>query len=370
MSWARPLHVAFVLGAVATLPAPAAAQRTTKVIADPDCSNCTIELTRSFTIGGIDDSSQLAQPNGAALNSKGELLLSHIAAPNQVFVYDNAGRFLRAIGRAGNGPGEFRLVRSLRIGRGDTLYVFDNGVPRISVFDNTHTFVRAIPALLNSNDFIRLQSGEFVMNAIRRTPKEVGYPLHMVDSSGITRSFGTQKPEFRRDLASLLNRRLAVGSDGALWAAHETAYQIEMLDSSGRVTQRFVRDVDWFEPHASSPRIEADKPPAPRIHDFRVDENGFLWVLIRVADPKWKDALKPQGRLQGRTYLGYTTPDAYFDSIVEVIDPRTGKLVASGRSPEAILFLLGHGAALSYRESDSVPYVDFWRVSTQLQTGR
>jgi len=370
MKWAISIRVAIMFGTAVSLPIPAEAQSTIKVTADPDCSDCAIQFGLSFTIGGVDDRSQLAQPNGAAMTSKGELLLSHIAAPNQVFVYDNAGRFLRAFGRAGQGPGEFRLVRSLRVGRGDTLYVFDNGVPRISVFDGTHNFVRATPAVANSNDFVPVQSGEFVMNAIRRTPNEVGYPLHLVGSSGITRSFGTENPEFRSDLASLLNRRLAVGNDGVLWAAHETAYQIDMLDASGRVVKRLIRDVNWFTPHASSPRIEPDKPPAPRVRDFRVDANGLLWLLIRVADPNWKNALTTQGRVQGRTFLGYTTPDAYFDSIIEVIDPRTGRLVASGRSPDALLFLLDYGSALSYREIEGVPYVDVWRVSTQLQTGR
>jgi len=84
---------------------------------------------------------------------------------------------------------------------------------------------------------------------------------------------------------------------------------------------------------------------------------------VLVADPDWKNALTAVGRLQGRTALGYTTPDAYFDSIIEVIDPRTGELVASGRSPHAILFLLNKGMALSYREPDGVPYVDVWRLS-------
>jgi len=219
MTRSRFIHAVLLFATLNTLPVAAHAQRIVRIRGDARCPNCGVHLTRVFTIGGVDDPVRLGQPNGAAINAAGELILSHVSDLSRVFVYDSTGRFLRAIGRIGSGPGEFRLVRSLQIARGDTLLVFDNGGPRISVFDNAYKFVNAFPAILNSHDFVRTPSGELVMNASIRTGGAAGYPLHLVDASGVRRSFGTTNPQSGREAAVRLDRSLAVASDGSLWAA-------------------------------------------------------------------------------------------------------------------------------------------------------
>src|SRR5512140_3947795 len=46
------------------------------------------------------------------------------AGSSEVRLYDATGRFLRALGREGEGPGEFTSLRNLVL-RGDTLYAYD-----------------------------------------------------------------------------------------------------------------------------------------------------------------------------------------------------------------------------------------------------
>lgn len=53
---------------------------------------------------------------------------------NQVRLFNLEGDFVRLVGREGDGPGEFRAVR--RIGQfGDTLWVFDSALRRLTLFD-------------------------------------------------------------------------------------------------------------------------------------------------------------------------------------------------------------------------------------------
>jgi hypothetical protein len=52
-----------------------------------------------------------------------------------------------------------------------------------------------------------------------------------------------------------------------------------------------------------------------------------------------------------------------YDSVIEVLDPGTGKLLASTRIDAALGFLLPGGYAASYREDDGGnPFIDIWRI--------
>lgn len=59
----------------------------------------------------------------------------------QLLLFDEAGRFIRSVGRAGEGPGEFTRIGSIFRCAGDTLFVEDND--RLNVFDRNVTFVRS-----------------------------------------------------------------------------------------------------------------------------------------------------------------------------------------------------------------------------------
>lgn len=77
------------------------------------------------------DSGELLQPQDLALADDGTLVVSETGDAH-VKVFDRNGRFLRRIGRNGQGPGEFR-VGFLAV-RGDTLLVQDPQTGRASTF--------------------------------------------------------------------------------------------------------------------------------------------------------------------------------------------------------------------------------------------
>jgi hypothetical protein len=53
--------------------------------------------------------------------------------PTRIIVYDRAGRFVRALGRTGSGPGEFQTVRAMGF-LGDTLWTSDATLERVTLF--------------------------------------------------------------------------------------------------------------------------------------------------------------------------------------------------------------------------------------------
>ena len=84
---------------------------------------------RSFSIGGVDEgpaSFGNIGPNGVATDAAGRIYVLDWAAFH-VTVFDSAGRYLRTLGRAGGGPGEFRAPASVAVHPDGRVGVFDFG---------------------------------------------------------------------------------------------------------------------------------------------------------------------------------------------------------------------------------------------------
>jgi hypothetical protein len=75
----------------------------------------------------------------AARLSDGGFVVSDWSA---VKVFDANGRYVSTIGRAGDGPGEFRQLRAVCVAPGDTIVAIGYGAPRVSVFDRNGNHVR------------------------------------------------------------------------------------------------------------------------------------------------------------------------------------------------------------------------------------
>jgi hypothetical protein len=70
-----------------------------------------------------------------AVNGKGELYIADRQL-NEVRKFDQEGRYLLAIGRKGQGPGEFQSISTIAVNKHDDLIVFDNRIGRISLFSD------------------------------------------------------------------------------------------------------------------------------------------------------------------------------------------------------------------------------------------
>ncbi len=84
--------------------------------------------------------SELGEPRSIALDASGRVYVVD-AKPAAIKVYDPDGRFVRTIGREGEGPGEFRM--GFIAVRDQHLVLHDPRVARTSLFDTSGTFVRS-----------------------------------------------------------------------------------------------------------------------------------------------------------------------------------------------------------------------------------
>ncbi|MCI0435420.1 MAG: 6-bladed beta-propeller, partial [Gemmatimonadetes bacterium] len=74
-------------------------------------------------------------------NSSGALYVADVMNRN-VLVFDSTGSHVRTLGRAGEGPGEFRFPATVGIGVDDSVRVFDSQLWRVTVFAPTDSLIR------------------------------------------------------------------------------------------------------------------------------------------------------------------------------------------------------------------------------------
>lgn len=106
----------------------------------------------------------------------------------KILLFDSAGRLVRSIGRQGAGPGEFTSPSAL--GRiGDTLWVWDRTLARITLISARGTLVRTVPAR-EPGHAVPLADGSI---AVWRVASP-GTRLRQSDTVVIRRYAGVQQP--------------------------------------------------------------------------------------------------------------------------------------------------------------------------------
>jgi hypothetical protein len=210
-----------------------------------------------------------------------------------------------------------------------------------------------------------LDDGSFILAVQVQTPDNIGYPIHRLDSVGaIVRSFGIDTPQFRPDLSRLLTRVVAPSRGGGIWAAAPGRYIIDRWDpESGRRDARIIVPSPWFRESDRSDR--QTEHPQPVIVGLWEDEHSLLWVLLRDGNSDWRPPELPVHAPHD--------PESYsnkHDWVIEVIDPVSGRVVASRRFPEYIGYRPPTVLLVSIREIELAGVVlDVWRPVLQPRAG-
>lgn len=97
----------------------------------------TAELAPELVIGGTDsgDAYTLGRIQAVTVGAHGDVFVAD--GSYQVIRQYNAGKFIRSIGRAGAGPGEFTAVMGMSVSPDGRLLVRDMGSSRVNVYDST-----------------------------------------------------------------------------------------------------------------------------------------------------------------------------------------------------------------------------------------
>src|SRR6185436_11303725 len=95
-----------------------------------------------------EDESHMNMPTDMAVAPSGDVFVSDGYGNNRVVHFDKRGKFVKAWGKRGAGPGEFNLPHAICMDSKGRLYVADRTNARIQVFDQSGAFLEQWTQLL------------------------------------------------------------------------------------------------------------------------------------------------------------------------------------------------------------------------------
>lgn len=150
-------------------------------------SQITIRLSEVLSIGSFEDDT-LFQWVGVAVDEESDIYISD-TMDYKIKKFDASGKLTAMKGRRGQGPGEFLSPRSLALSHGK-VYVIDENIPGIQVFDDRLNFIYRIPFRMpisdleiGSNDLIYAASLSYNKQGVLFCLDQEGNLIHEIEYS-------------------------------------------------------------------------------------------------------------------------------------------------------------------------------------------
>ncbi|HWO88855.1 MAG TPA: 6-bladed beta-propeller [Gemmatimonadales bacterium] len=208
-----------------------------------------LDTIRLFDGSSAADSAD-AEPFGVvasiATDASGRIAILDFTA-GRVTVFDLSGRRLGSLGRDGDGPGEFRLPTRIAFDRERNLYVFDQFIGRVSVFDSALRFVRAFNLTQNLlvTSFIVTEDAIALSGVTVSGPAGMrGRSIHLFsrEDGQYQRSFGHGLEGVSPQVARYIGGgSISIARGGGFWYSQVAPYLIERYGSNGTLELRIER---------------------------------------------------------------------------------------------------------------------------------
>ena len=341
-----------------TLAAPLAAQDSVVVVPDaPACSTCSLTVSAVVELGDREGPGIVAQLNAphalarVVRSDDGDYYVPGHLGDGRLLRFSGDGVFQEAIGRRGEGPGEYDLP-VLVGGSADDLTILDVLSPRLTTIRGGEVATWRLPFRFDGLDVF--PDGRHVYNALSPEPDRIGHPLHVYDpaSRRITSSLGDEGFRAARMDPGIVEvrRRVAVAADGNIWAARSNRYRIDKWSPDGDHIARIERDALWFRPWGKWPGVDYEVRPAPAVAGVRDWGNGLLMVVVRLADANWRPIAPTLEPVPGHKTIPFSQRDELYDTVIEILDTRSGTVLARTRVDEPVVGLVGTDGFCTYAE--------------------
>lgn len=216
---------------------------------------------------------------------------------SRFFVFGKDGRFIDVIGRKGDGPGEFRDLRTICAGRGDTLLLVDDGRRVATVYDlPSRAVVRQFPTIQQVYPGSCSSSLTILVPGLPVPDAPDAHPAARFELRNIVGDTVTEYSD------------LPTASYGKVWSEPSFAFRADSLFVTDgqrmevevygpdatlsrvvRVRERLDDRNSQVAPVSEAPtagtRARAAKPPdgvRPNYKTFKLGSDGRYWFLTQV----------------------------------------------------------------------------------------
>jgi hypothetical protein len=220
-------------------------------------------------------------------DDKGNFYVSDIDN-KRIQKYDPQGKYLLTIGRAGQGPGEFDFLTTVRFDKDNNLYVYDFGNQRISFFNRNGKFLRQINTQRMSFDLF-VNSKEYIVGSVNELlPEMDGYKViikfGLFDKECKAVKILHRDEEIRKRIEGggsahqgVFKPRLIykINHKDIIYYGYPDKYEINICSPEGKLFKKIVRD---YEPE---PVTKKDKDEVFRQFSEQLSEQGMPEHLIK-----------------------------------------------------------------------------------------
>ncbi len=321
-----PWRIALV--ACAGMPPPSHAQSLLPIT--EGAGECVVQLREVVRLGTPGDPGMIGSRPEIARTAAGHYVVASVENRGQLLVFDADGAFLEAFGASGDGPGELRVPGRVRPGPDGGLRILDLVNRRITHLSPDRglletTGVRSLHGL----DFVTLGAGErHVVSGFGQLDDGLGATTEIVGRDGVrlTRLGAVPVASW---VVNFFRAPLALDGQGRVWTTRAGEYAFEAWDPGrgGEPLTRLAGEPDWFDPGPPRPGAPLSAPAPSIVISLRVDR-GLLWAGTWVAD---EDREAGAGAPPSPLEL-----DLLLDTVLDVIDPESGRLIARTRRDEAL----------------------------------
>ena len=251
-----------------------------------------------WSLSSFGEDSYFYQPSDIEEDLKQSLIYVEDSGNNCVFVFNFKGKFLKTIGRKGQGPGEFAQPTGLYVSADSMLVVADFGNNRIQVFNDSGDFIRSIkPRKVRVADLIFIDENIYTIPSFGMSgysldmgSKENTQPLvNIIDKDGNllnkieTHDFPANQPFLRA-----LNNRvcLTLSKDEKLFLPYFSKNLIQKFDLNGTKLTQFEISLP-FKPIIPKVQQQTSKDGIIRMmasmdmvtQDAKIGTDGQLYLL-------------------------------------------------------------------------------------------
>jgi hypothetical protein len=315
------------------------------------CRSCRIRIDSLVTLSRINgDPGFSSDPYSVARDSKGRYI---VVTPwgrtrEPPFVFDSNGVFLTRIGRTGSGPNEYQQPIKVLVGRADSMIVLDQRLARVTILAPDLRYARSFTAgeyregtQLANGDFI-VQSELGSMAFMRLSPKgdRVAQWPDSIQACGGGGSCWHGRA-----------RAWFPAADSGFWSLRRTQfYEVVYRDRMG-VTRQVLRPRSaLFGPYDSIANPSKGIAPQATFVGIWQDTAKRLWIVGNTADVQWQQAKWAVNTVEGQKTARPVNADALLDGFIEVLDPRTGTILASQRFPQRFAGVAAAGYVYSVNQ--------------------
>ena len=325
------------------------------------CTECKLELTEVVRLGDAHGQGMIESANPRVTWSAE---VGYVVVGRTFFqVFDDDGRFLRRVGREGDGPGEFRGGGDVHV-VGGQLVALDYAKRAWVIFDTVGGFVDQRRYGYVGGEFVPVGGTQVVVVDMDRSPSVVGYPLHLVDieSGAPSLHFGSTESWVFTPYADDVKGSM-ISRPGTVWWGTAASPRIQEWSVSNQLLRVIEGELPWF-PRFTEPIDPTREPPSTLLQSLALDDGERLWMTVRTADPGWRDV--ELIRDEEGPYVPLSRRIDYLDTRLDIFDLQSRRHLGSyfWDNPNGSIFDLGGEPAIRIVEytEETLPQVVIYRI--------